>query len=996
LPDQTRADAFAPDRPLPGWARRAPAVAGGLVLLAILLAGWNWHAGARDAARSATARGFVLSAEGLLSALKDVETGQRGFLLTGDEGFLAPNAAGKAAVPQRLDEMRRAAEAAGLPPPDVPAAVAVRKLAWTDGVIALRRRGEDRETLARIEAGEGKVLMDAARESVAQAQAAAEGVAAATDAAAWRRSAWLSSLSLGAVLLACALLGALAFVRRRTERRAHALLRGVMENAPIGLGFLDRQLRLSHANRSLALLGERTLGVEAGSDTALPAEVREQMAPYLRKVLDNGRPQTGIEVAVRPPGKERLTRHLLLGVFPLQGGDQEGRVEGVGLFAMDDTQRRRAENRLRRSEARLRTIVDAIPQLAWMTDANGAILWYNKRFYDFTGGTPEGMTGDGWRAVQHPEHVARVEAHFRAAIETGSPWEDTFPLRGADGRYRWFLSRALPLFEAPEEEDGEPRPIGWFGTNTDITELRQAEEELASAKAAAEDANLAKSQFIANMSHELRTPLSAVIGYAEMLEEEASDLDGADAFLGDLKKINSNARHLLSLINDVLDLSKIEAGRMEVQAEDFPLCPLLHDVASTVEALVERRRNTLVVDCPDDLGDAHSDQVKIRQCLFNLLGNAAKFTEDGTITLTARRHDDMLVLSVADTGIGMTPEQLEKLFQRFSQADASTTRRFGGTGLGLAITKAFATMLGGDISVQSESGAGSTFTLRIPLDIRLARAEPDEPAARLGEAAAAEQDGPAGLVLVIDDDAATRDLVSRFLRREGFAVRCAPDGAEGLAMARQLRPVAILLDVMMPRMDGWAVLSALKADPELAETPVVMVTVVQERGLAFSLGAEDYLNKPVRWDRLKRVLDRFRREVAPGLALVLESDASDRAELDQMLDAQGWSVETVGDAAGAMQRLAAPPVPAVLVMELRAPMVGEGFALLRELRRRPELRDLPVIAITLGEVDAAELSRLRDEVRTIVPAEEAGRELASELKRVAAGANGDRTGEKGL
>jgi PAS domain S-box-containing protein len=993
LPASSRADAIGPDKPLPGWARRAPWIAAGLVLLAILLAGWNWYAGVREATRIAAARGLVLSTEGLLSALKDVETGQRGFLLTGDEDFLSPNAAGRATVPVRLSEMRSAAEAAGLPAPDVLAAIAARKVAWTEGVIALRRRGEDRETLARIEAGEGKVLMDQAREEAGRVQAGAEALAAATEAEARRRSAWLSALSLGAVLLACGLLAALAVVRRRTERRASALLRGVMENAPIGLGFLDRQLRLSHANRSLALLGEKTLGVEAGSDTALPPAVREQIAPHLRKALEAGRTQSGIEVTVRPPGKERVQRHLLLGVFPLQGGDDSDGVEGVGLFAMDDTLRRRAEERLRRSEARLRTILDAIPQLAWMTDANGSILWYNKRWYDFTGGTPEQMAGDGWRAVQHPEHCARVVERFRAAIEAGGPWEDTFPLRGADGHYRWFLSRALPLFEAGEEaEEGETRPIGWFGTNTDITELREAEEQLASAKAAAEDANLAKSQFIANMSHELRTPLSAVIGYAEMLEEEAEELEGGDAFLGDLRKINSNARHLLSLINDVLDLSKIEAGRMEVQPEDFPLCPLVHEVASTVEALVERRRNRLVVDCPDDLGTAHSDQVKIRQCLFNLLGNAAKFTEDGTIALTARREEDMLVLSVADTGIGMTPEQLEKLFQRFTQADASTTRRFGGTGLGLAITKAFATMLGGDISVESEAGAGSTFTLRIPLDLRLARAEPDDPVARLGEMAAAEQDGPAGLVLVIDDDAATRDLVSRFLRREGFAVRCAADGAEGLAMARQLRPVAILLDVMMPRMDGWAVLSALKADPELAETPVVMVTVVQERGLAFSLGAEDYLNKPVRWDRLKRVLDRFRREVAPGLALVLESDAGDRAELGQLLEAQGWAVETVADVGTAMLRLAAPPVPAVLVMELRAPAVGEGFALLRELRRRPELRELEVIAITVGEVGAAELSRLRDEVRTIVPAEEAGRELVSELRRVAAASPGTETG----
>jgi PAS domain S-box-containing protein len=655
---------------------------------------------------------------------------------------------------------------------------------------------------------------------------------------------------------------------------------------------------------------------------------------------------------------------------------------------MDDTLRWRAEERLRRSEARLRTIVDAIPQLAWMTDAAGRVLWFNRRWYDFTGLGTDDAVGDGWQAALHPEHAARVAERFAAAIEAGMAWEDSFALRGGDGRYRWFLSRALPLFEPGEEEEDAARPIGWFGTNTDITELRETEEALAAAKAAAEDANLAKSRFIANMSHELRTPLSAVIGYAEMLEEEAEALEGGGDFLDDLHKISANARHLLSLINDVLDLSKIEAGRMEVQAEDFDVCDLVQEVAGTVEALAGQRRNRLVVACDPALGSAHSDPVKIRQCLFNLLGNAAKFTEDGTIALRATRDAGQLVFEVEDSGIGMSPEQLDKLFRRFSQADASTTRRFGGTGLGLAITKAFATMLGGAIAVRSQPGAGSTFTLSLPADIRDARADPDDPATLVGEVAAEEHDGPAGLVLVIDDDAATRDLVSRFLRREGFAVRCAADGAEGLAMARRLRPSAILLDVMMPRLDGWAVLTALKADAELADTPVVMLTVVQERGLALSLGAAEYLNKPVRWDRLKRVLDRFRREVAPGHALLLESDPRERAELRALLEAEGWTVETAAETETALVRLDTPPVPAVLLMELRATAVGEGFALLRELRRRPMLRDLPVIAITEGEVDAAQLSQLRDTVRTIVPAEAAGHALVRELKRVAPAAPG--------
>ncbi|MGG5810150.1 ATP-binding protein [Falsiroseomonas sp. CW058] len=974
--------------PLPGWAQRAPGAAALLVLLAIALGAWNWTAGERDATRIAAARGVVLGAEGLLSALKDAETGQRGFLLTGDEAFLEPYHAGREAVPLRLREMTEAAALAGLPPHDGLRAAAEGKLAWTASVIGLRRDAGRQDALLEMESGRGKALMDAARAEAARTQRQAAAHADAAEAAARRRGLWLGLASLGCVLAACGLLAGLVLVRRRTERRTGALLQGVMEHAPVGLGFLDRRLRLSHANRTLATLGERTLGVEAGSETALPEAVRTELVPRMQAVLAGGKAQTNIAVAVRPPGKEGQVRHLLLGIFPLSGGDEAGGVDGVGLVAMDDTLRRRAEERLRRSEARLRNLVDAIPQLAWMTGPTGEIQWYNRRWYEFTGTAPADMEGWGWRKVHHPEHVERVEARFREAIAAGGAWEDTFPLRGADGRYRWFLSRALPLRDAPDEEDAEGALIGWFGTNTDITELREAEEALAAAKAAAEDANLAKSQFIANMSHELRTPLSAVIGYSEMLEEEAAEIEGGSSFLDDLRKINSNARHLLSLINDVLDLSKIEAGKMEILPEDFDAAALLREVASTVEALVERRRNTLELEVAGDLGEMHSDPVKLRQCLFNLLGNAAKFTEGGRITLSAGREtrggQDWLTFRVADTGIGMTPEQLDKLFSRFTQADASTTRRFGGTGLGLSITKAFSAMLGGEITVRSEPGQGSAFTLRIPADLRTARAEEDEPAAQIGEAAAAEHDGPAGLVLVVDDDAATRDLLSRFLRREGFAVRCASDGARGLEMARELKPAAILLDVMMPRMDGWAVLSALKADPDLAETPVVMVTVVQERGLAFSLGAADYLNKPVRWERLKRVLDRFRRETQPGLALVVESDEAERAELVALLAGEGWTAEAVATPDAALARLAQPPVPAVLLMELRPGGSGEEFALLREMRRRPELRDLPVIAVTDGEVPPEELEKLRGEVRRIVPAEEGmPEELLNELRRIA-------------
>ncbi len=376
--------------------------------------------------------------------------------------------------------------------------------------------------------------------------------------------------------------------------------------------------------------------------------------------------------------------------------------------------------------------------------------------------------------------------------------------------------------EASKDEIGELAAS--FNRMAEALQEREQENtrlfrELEETNNRVEAASRYKSQFLANMSHELRTPLNAIIGYSEMLQEEAEELGHGD-LTPDLQKINAAGKHLLALINDILDLSKIEAGRMDLYLETFDLGSMLHDVITTIQPLVEKNGNTLSMHCrPEALGNMHADLTKVRQSIFNLLSNASKFTQQGIITLAVTRDRvedaDWIAFSVTDTGIGMTPEQMSRLFEAFSQVEASTARQFGGTGLGLAITRHFCRMMGGEITVQSELGKGSIFTIRLPAEDYDRRAQPTPPA----EPTTKPLPEGASSVLVIDDDPTVHDLMQRSLGKEGFRMVAAAGGEEGLRLAKAMRPAAITLDVMMPGMDGWAVLTALKADPDLADIP---------------------------------------------------------------------------------------------------------------------------------------------------------------------------------
>jgi CheY-like chemotaxis protein len=389
---------------------------------------------------------------------------------------------------------------------------------------------------------------------------------------------------------------------------------------------------------------------------------------------------------------------------------------------------------------------------------------------------------------------------------------------------------------------------------------------------------------------------------------------------------------------------------------------------------VEKNGNRLEVKCAPDVGVVTADSMRVRQALLNLASNAAKFTQNGTITIAGMRTQsagrEWITLQVSDTGIGMTPGQIVRLFQDFVQADASTTRKYGGTGLGLAISQRFCRMMGGDIAVESESGRGSTFTINLPAD-GAGRSE-DPPSARPQEpAAAGTRARDRAPVLVIDDDPTVRLLMERHLTREGFAIVTAANGIEGLARARELHPSAITLDVMMPDLDGWTVLAALKGDPALADIPVVLVTIVDEKQRGYTLGATEYLVKPVDREKLASTLRTICGRSA-GALLLIDDDESARSVVRQSMEREGWSVVEASNGRVGLERLR-DARPDAIVLDLVMPEM-DGFEFVAELREHSEWRDIPVIVITALDLSEEDHRRLNGEVERIIQKSGQGRE----------------------
>jgi len=517
----------------------------------------------------------------------------------------------------------------------------------------------------------------------------------------------------------------------------------------------------------------------------------------------------------------------------------------------------------------------------------------------------------------------------------------------------------------------------------DISELEQA-------RRASEDANKAKSAFLANMSHELRTPLNAIIGFTRIVKRKGQDVL-PEKQVENLEKVLVSAEHLLGLINTVLDIAKIEAGRMDVQLASFELQPLIDLVLATSQPLVKQGQVSILAEVEPGLPTITSDREKIKQILINLVSNAAKFTHQGEIRIRARLEGVRLALEVSDTGIGISQESLGRIFEEFQQADSSTTRQYGGTGLGLAISRNLAHLLGGELEAHSVLGQGSTFTLWLPLvdgkgAASVAQSEAEEARSESYTTAASQTVNSSDLVLVIDDNPDAVSLLCENLEEAGYRVAVALNGDDGLQKARRLQPFAITLDIMMPRKDGWQVLHDLKTNPQTRAIPVLMVTIVDKKPLGYQLGATDYLVKPLEEDEVLASLERLKQSnggVNPKNVLVVDDDPDVISMVTQLLEGRQFRVQAAADGLEALGAITQSR-PDVVLLDLMMPRL-DGFEVIERLRENPAWSDIPVVVLTAKTLSREDAERLQRSASAVILKQGLqGEQLLSQLSRAVA------------
>jgi PAS domain S-box-containing protein len=661
--------------------------------------------------------------------------------------------------------------------------------------------------------------------------------------------------------------------------------------------------------------------------------------------------------------------------------DVQGNVVGAIETIRDITDRKQAETELREAAEKLRLIfenafdgIDIYEEIP--SEGKRILVDCNERYCEMAGRSKEELMSVENTVIFQRPVVSNWAELDREAIMKGQAFSGVFSWIRPDGK------------ENIIEYNAAPTKVGdrYFtvGLDRDITEHKHTEEELKKARASAEQANQAKSAFLANMSHELRTPLNAIIGFTRIVRRKSEGVL-PEKQTENLDKVLNSAEHLLNLINTVLDIAKIEAGRMDVLAANFRIGALIDLCANTAQPLL-KPNVILGKEVDERLTYVHSDQDKIRQIILNLLSNAAKFTHEGKITLAARKDGETLRVSISDTGIGISAEALPRLFQEFQQADISTTRQYGGTGLGLSISRNLARLLGGDLNVESELGKGSTFTLVIPTQYgyRPAASHTDSEPAPVKETVLHPESGSAKKrVLVIDDDPDAVYLLQENLNQQEFEIIGARNGQEGMRIARETQPQAILLDIVMPGADGWHVLHDLKASPATSNIPVVFLTIVDKKALGLQLGAAAYLLKPLDPVEVRETLNRVTGGTIhpPKRVLVVDDDPNIADMLRQCLPELEFKLESALDGLAGLQAVEANP-PDIILLDLIMPRL-DGFGVIERLRADPQTHNLPIIVISAKDLSPVESARLKETVTVVMKKQGfEGEKLVDEINNV--------------
>ena len=620
----------------------------------------------------------------------------------------------------------------------------------------------------------------------------------------------------------------------------------------------------------------------------------------------------------------------------------------------DITRRKQAEDALEQEQSLLKTFMDNTPDHIYFKDKESRFIRINKAQTNlFRLSDAQEAIGKTDAEFFTEEHAQQAYKDEQKVIRSGKPMaakeeKETW----TSGEETWVSTTKAPLF------DKSGQIMGTFGISRDITERMRAQAELQAAKEAAEYADRAKSDFLANMSHELRTPLNAIIGFAEILRDE---------IIGPIRPeqrelvvdIHTSGRHLLNMINDILDLSKIEAGTMDLDFETFSIVDAMEEVNTIVNALASKKQIQLTQEFNQDI-TVTADKTKFKQILYNLLANGVKFTnEDGRVTTKFEISDNSLLIQVIDNGVGISPEDQEMLFQAFTQVDTSKARAHEGTGLGLALTRRLVELHGGEIWVESTVGEGSTFSFTLPMQ-RHVTSSPAPMPANLPSSTDNRT------ILVAEDNEQAAHLLGIYLMEAGYRVEYATDGEAAIAKAAEIKPFAITLDIMLPKKDGWQVLKALKANPDLQSIPVIIVSITEERQLGFGLGAVDHLVKPIDKTALLASLRSLHLPERNGSVriLIIDDDPQAIRLLSTALESEGYDVlKAYGGQEGI--DLAVAEAPALIILDLAMPEV-DGFQVVKRLAEDPGACDIPIVICTAMDLTDEEKDCLNGQIQSVI------------------------------